>query len=102
MPYDGNRGEKTGKEALMSRAKTIEMFSAGCPLCQKAEEMARRAAQAGWEVVVQSMHSLEGAARARELGVAVVPSVAVNGRLLDCCSQHGPSQESLRAAARAG
>lgn len=86
----------------MSRAKTIEVFSAGCPLCQKAEEMARRAAQAGWEVVVRSMHTLEGATRARELGVAVVPSVAVEGRLLDCCPRHGPSQESLRAAVQTG
>jgi orotidine-5'-phosphate decarboxylase len=86
----------------MSPDQRIEVFSAGCPLCRQAEEMARRAAEAGWEVVVQSMHSLEGAGRARELGVAVVPSVAVNGRLLDCCPQHGPSEEELRRAVRAG
>ena len=78
--------------------KKIEVFSAGCPLCQEATKLAQRLAGESHQVQVHDMHQPEGAARARELGVATVPAVAIDGRLAPCCGRHGPDPEILGPA----
>ena len=78
--------------------RTIEVFSADCPLCRDTVEMVNRLACPSCEVTVVDMHDLKGATRARELGVRSVPAVAVNGKLADCCAGRGPDEASLRRA----
>ncbi len=78
--------------------RTIEVFSAGCPLCRDTVEMVNSLACPSCEVTVVDMHDVEGVTRARELGVRSVPAVAVNGKLADCCAGRGPDEATLRGA----
>lgn len=74
----------------------IEVFSAGCPLCDNAVKVVRSVAGEARDVVVRSTKEEVGEARARELGVRSVPAVAVDGRLLSCCEEQSIDGEILR------
>ncbi len=78
--------------------RRIEIFSAGCPVCE--EGTARVRALAGdEEVVVHDLHSDEAAVeRAAAYGIKAVPAVVVDGQLLACCRNTGPTEDELRAA----
>ena len=78
--------------------RKIEVFSAGCPLCQETVEQVQKLACASCEVEVVDLHEVKGFARAREVGVRSVPAVAVNGKLADCCAGRGPDLQTLQAA----
>lgn len=78
--------------------RTIEVFSAGCPLCKETEALVESLACSSCEVQIIDMHDGQGAERARELAVHSVPAVAVNGKLADCCAGRGPKKDTLIAA----
>ena len=80
-------------------AQRIEIFTAGCPMCDTAEAQVRELAGPHQEVVVHDLRAdATAAARAAEQGVTVVPSIVVDGRLLGCCRNAGPDREELVAA----
>jgi glutaredoxin len=81
----------------MSRRK-VEVFSAGCPVCEDAIEMVREAACPSCEVEVLDIHEQSVTARARNLGIRSVPAVAIDGMLADCCSESGPDESVLKMA----
>ena len=81
----------------MTKKRKIEVFTAGCPLCDETVKLVEALSCPSCEVEVLRMNE-GGLKRARELGVKAVPSVAVNGRLLECCRGAGPTRESLIAA----
>ena len=76
----------------------IEVFSAGCPACEEAEELVKRIAGASHTVEVLDMHRPEVAVRARQHGITRVPSVVIDGKLASCCTERGPDEATLRAA----
>ncbi len=77
-------------------ANRIEVFSAGCPLC---EDAVHQSGSLG-EVEVVDMRSADGAQRAKQYGISRVPAVVVDGRLGECCRQQAPiSVETLRRQA---
>ncbi len=76
----------------------IEVFSAGCPACKEAEELVKRIAGASHNVEVLDMHQPEIAAKARQHGIASVPSVVIDGKLASCCTARGPDEATLRTA----
>lgn len=78
--------------------RKIEVFSAGCPVCDEAIDMVRRNACPSCEVKVLDMKDPEVAKRARELGVCSVPAVAIDGKLAECCAGRGPDAKTLKAA----
>lgn len=78
-------------------ARKIEIFSAGCPLCDEAVEMVKRNSCDSCEVTVLDMKEPEVARRAKALGVRSVPAVAIDGKLAGCCAGRGPDEETLRA-----
>lgn len=80
----------------MNEQRRIEVFSAGCPVCQEAIQMVKAIACPSCEIEVLDMHKPEVAAKAKEYGVASVPAVAVNGKLAGCCSGRGVDEETLR------
>lgn len=82
----------------MSAKRKIEVFSAGCSLCEETVELVTRLACASCEVTVLDMREHDVTRRARALGVRSVPAVAINGALADCCSGRGPDADALRAA----
>ena len=63
----------------------IEIFSAGCPLCEEAIERVKDEICEACEVTVQDLHDPKIAKRAREYGVKRAPAIVVNGTLSPCC-----------------
>lgn len=82
----------------MSAKRKIEIFSAGCPVCEETINLVHRIACASCEVEVLDMRRTEVATRAKRLGIRSVPAVAINGQLADCCAGRGPDEKTLRAA----
>lgn len=82
----------------MNGKRKIEVFSAGCGVCDETVALVRRIACPSCEVEVLDMKQPEVAARAKALGVRSVPAVAVEGKLAGCCAGRGPDEASLRAA----
>lgn len=82
----------------MSDRRSVEIFSAGCPVCEELVERVQEEACPECEVMVHDVSAATGLARARELGVGSVPAVAIDGVLAECCARRGPDLASLRAA----
>lgn len=78
--------------------RKIEVFSAGCPLCEETAARVKDLACPSCEVEIVDMHDVEGVSRARELHVRSVPAVAINGELAGCCTGRGPDEATLRSA----
>ena len=82
----------------MTVERRVELFSAGCPICEDLSRRVKAEACPRCDLTVHDMHAASGARRARELGVRSVPAVAIDGRLVACCAGAGPDMETLRAA----
>lgn len=82
----------------MNMQRKVEVFSAGCPVCEETIAMVSRLACSSCEITVLNMNDRKVAARAKRLGVRSVPAVAINGQLADCCAGRGPDEKTLRAA----
>jgi hypothetical protein len=82
----------------MSKQRRVEIFSAGCAVCEEAVARVRRLACDSCEVTVLDMDDAEVAKRARRMGVRSLPAVAVDGRLAECCAGRGLDEAALRAA----
>lgn len=82
----------------MATTRKIEVFSAGCAVCEDTIALINRIACPSCEVEILDMHRHEVAAKAKRYGIRSVPAVAVNGRLADRCAGRGPDEASLRAA----
>ncbi len=68
-------------------------------MCEEGATRVRAVAGEDDEIVVHDLHA-DGAAagRAGEYGIKAVPAVVVDGQLLACCRNTGPTEEELRAA----
>lgn len=90
------------KEWKMAGKRRVEVFTAGCPLCDETVKLVRSLACSDCEVVVHDLR--EGCAtnecrtKAAEYGVHRVPAVAVDGKLVECCQVGPVSREALHAA----
>ncbi len=83
--------------------RRIEVFTAGCPVCEPAVGLVREAAGEGHEVIVRNLYQDSGVAEAAlGYGIKTVPAVVVDGSLLGCCRNTGPSREELAAALKRG
>ncbi|MEW6351072.1 MAG: thioredoxin family protein [Thermodesulfobacteriota bacterium] len=82
----------------MPTKRSIEVFSAGCPVCREAVELIQRESCASCEVTVLDMNDAKVAERAKTLGIRSVPAVVIDGKVADCCSGRGPDIDALRAA----
>ena len=81
----------------MTKAREIEIFSAGCSVCRNVISMAEKIACPSCAITVADMNDPAVAARAAELGIASVPAIVIDGVLSPCCSG-GPDEQALRAA----
>jgi hypothetical protein len=89
--------------------RQVEVFTAGCPLCEPAVQLVKELACPDCEVTVQELGRTDGSAftggsgsaagdKAAEYGIKVVPAVVVDGQLVSCCRTPGPTREELNAA----
>ena len=78
--------------------RKVEIFSAGCAVCDELVERVRGMACPSCDVVVLDMKQPDVVKRAKELRVSSIPAVAIDGALADCCAGRGPDGAALRAA----
>jgi glutaredoxin 3 len=78
--------------------RKVEVFSAGCQLCDETVQLVRKIACSSCDVSVLDMKDQKVAERAKVLGVRSVPAIAVDGKLAACCSGRGPDETVLRSA----
>lgn len=82
----------------MNATRKIEIFSAGCPVCEQTIELVHRVVCPSCEVQVLDMRSPDVAKRAEGLGIRSVPAVVIDGQLAGCCTDRGPDEQTLRSA----
>ena len=58
----------------------VEVFSAGCVLCQKVIDVVKREVGSS-QVIVHNMMDARAIARAEVLGIRSVPAVVIDGKL---------------------
>lgn len=82
----------------MTRQREIEIFSAGCRICQDTIRLVEELACPSCRVTVLDMNDAAVAERAAELGIRAVPAVVIDGTLASCCAGAGPDRVALQAA----
>ena len=83
---------------MTNEKRKVEVFTAGCPLCEPVVEMVQRVACNNCDVTVYNLNDAAGAQRAQEAGVHQVPMVLVDGKPADCCRTGPVTEAGLRAA----
>lgn len=81
----------------MAAPSKIEVFSAGCSVCDDTVVLINRIACPSCEVLILDMHQPEVSHRAKRYGIRSVPAVVIDGKLADCCAGRGPDEQTLRA-----
>lgn len=80
-------------------ARKVDVYTAGCPLCDPVVEMVRQLACDNCEVTVHDLKDDPHAAeRAKAAGVQRVPMVLVDGKPAECCYVGAVTEAGLRAA----
>ena len=82
----------------MSNKRKVEVFSAGCPVCEDVVRLVKASACLSCEVTVLDTNDIRVAQRAKALGVSRVPAVVINGKLADCCATGNVDVAALQAA----
>lgn len=82
--------------------RLIEVFTAGCYVCENAVKEIKTLACPNCEVKVYDLNkkcdSNECEIMAKQYGINSVPAVAIDGKLVDCCSNRGINIEALKRA----
>lgn len=75
----------------------IEVFTAGCPVCEPAVALVNELVCPDCEVTVHNLQE-SGSELAVSYGLKTIPAVVVDGTLVSCCDTPGPSREALAEA----
>jgi hypothetical protein len=78
--------------------RKIEVFVAGCPVCDETTALVNSIACPSCEVSVLDMKDKAVAQRARRMGIRSLPAVVIDGVLADCCAGRGVDTATLRQA----
>lgn len=82
----------------MAAKRKVDVFTAGCVVCQGVVEMVNELACPHCDVAIFNLNKNEGVEEAKAYGVTALPSVVVNGQLLECCKRSAITKEDLKAA----
>jgi len=80
----------------MDSKRKVEVFSAGCALCEEVIDLVRREAGSSTEVIVRKMIDARFLARAKELGIRSIPAVVIDGKVASCCTPRGVDLQVLK------
>jgi hypothetical protein len=80
----------------MEKKRKVEVFSAGCALCEEVIDAVRREAGSTSEIIVRKMIDARVLARAEGLGIRSVPAVVIDGKLATCCTLRGVDLQVLK------
>lgn len=82
----------------MKTKRKVEIFSAGCALCEETIALVNSVACPSCELEVLDMNTEAAAKRAKELKITAVPAVVIDGIIADCCKGQKIDEGSLRSA----
>ena len=82
----------------MAKTRKVEVFSAGCAVCEDTIALINRIACPSCEIEILDMHKSEVSKKAKRYGIRSVPAVVIDGTLAACCAGRGPDEKQLRAA----
>lgn len=77
--------------------RQIEVFTAGCSVCDPAVALVNELTCPDCEVTVHNLQE-SGAEQAAKYGLKTVPAVVVDASLVSCCDTPGPTRELLAQA----
>jgi hypothetical protein len=80
----------------MTSKHEVEVFSAGCALCEEVIDVVRQEAGPSSQVTVQKMMDARVLRRAKEMGIRSVPAVVIDGKLASCCAGRGVDLQVLK------
>lgn len=79
--------------------RQIEIFTAGCPVCEQTVKMVQELACKNCEItiydLVKQREDKTCITKVKEYDIQRIPAVAVNGKLLSCCKTNAISREAL-------
>ena len=79
--------------------RQVEVFTAGCPVCDPVVNMVKELACENCDVkiydLVKQCEDKTCLTKMEEYNIKKIPAVAVNGKLLSCCKNEGVSREAL-------
>lgn len=78
-------------------SRMVEVFTAGCPVCEEAVTLIRGLLCESCNLEVLDLKTAAALAKAREYGITGVPTVVVNGTIADCCCRGGVDAGVLRS-----
>lgn len=82
--------------------RRIELFTAGCTVCEPVVEMVKAMACSSCEVVIynvaQPCDTKECLEKVKAYGIKALPAIAVDGKMLPCCENIGISVDELKKA----
>jgi glutaredoxin 3 len=81
----------------MLKKRKIEVFTAGCPLCDETVKLVKELSCPSCEVTIYNLQK-EGMEKAKEYGINSVPTVVVDGKIAECCARRKPSAADLKSA----
>jgi len=82
----------------MTKQRKIEVYSAGCPICNDVIGQIREAACKSCDIVIHDMMQPEVQRSARSIGILTLPAVVIDGKLASCCSGRSVDLEVLHRA----
>lgn len=75
--------------------RKVEIFTAGCPICDETVQMVRRIACSSCEIEVLNLSDPEVARRAEVIGIRSIPAITIDGEIASCCAGRGIDEEVL-------
>ncbi len=82
----------------MNTQRKIEVYSAGCSICNDVVDKVREAARKSCDIVIRDMMLPEVQRDAAGLGILSLPAIVIDGTLANCCSGRGVDLDVLRQA----
>lgn len=80
----------------MKKVRHVEIFSAGCQVCDDMITIVKQLACPSCNITVLDMNDQAVSSRARTLGIRTIPAVLVDGQPAQCCADGGPTERILR------
>ena len=81
----------------MNKKRKVEVFTAGCPVCDDTVNLVNRIACGSCDVEVLDTRQADVAKRAKGYGIQTVPSIVIDGKLAGCCVNQHIDEKTLRA-----
>lgn len=82
--------------------RKVEVFTSGCYLCDETVQLVKELACPSCEVMVYDLsnpcETKECIEKSKEYGINSVPTVVVDGKIVECCRRGKPAMETLMAA----